>query len=160
MALSNPVTVQVHGLAELERALMQLPEAVAGKALQSAVASGINVIKRGAVNYVPVGTRPHYIGRKAKGRIAQPGNLRKRLRTLRLRESKYSSAYALTFSKLGFYGVFHEFGTSKMKATPMLRPAFDAYKEAALEAFKAKLAASIELQRKKLYEESLRGSAK
>lgn len=156
MALSDAVTVQVHGLAALEQALMQLPEAVAGKALHGAVVAGMNSIRKEAVNYIPVGNKVHYIGRKAKNRIAQPGNLKTRLRVLRLKGSKFSSTYALTFSKLGFYGMFHEFGTSKMKATPILRPAFDVKKDRALELLKERLAINIERQRKKLFEENLR----
>jgi len=156
MALTDAVSVQVHGLAELERALMQLPEAVAGKALRSALYAGTASIKKEAASLIPTGSTAHYVGRKKKGRLAQPGNLRKGLRIVRMRTGKYSAQYAITFSKLAFYGVFHEFGTNKMPAHPILRPAFDNKKEQALERIKEMLAANIERQRKKLFEESLR----
>ena len=156
MALSEAVTVQVHGLAELEKALMQLPEAVAGKALSGAIAAGMGSIRKEATGLIPVGSRAHYLGRKAKGRLVQPGHLSKQLRTRRVRSDKFSCLYALTFSKPGFYGMFHEFGTSKMAANPILRPAFDNRKDRALELIKERLAANIERQRKKLYMENLR----
>ena len=41
------------------------------------------------------------------------------------------------------YGRFHEFGTSKMAATPFLRPAFDAGKDEALRIFKAEVMKAI-----------------
>jgi len=156
MALTDAVSVQVHGLAELERALMQLPEAVAGKALNGALAAGMGSIRKEAKNLIPVGTKAHYIGKKSKGKLVQPGHLSKQLRVRKLRNEKFSSMYALSFSAAGFYGMFHEFGTANMPARPILRPAFDNKKDQALERIKERLAANIERQRKKLFEESLR----
>lgn len=156
MALTEAVTVQVHGLAELEKALMQLPDAVAGKALNGALAAGMGSIRKEAQGLIPIGSRAHYLGKKAKGRQVQPGHLSKQLRVRRVRSEKFSSLYALTFSKQGFYGMFHEFGTSKMPAQPILRPAFDNKKEHALDRIKERLAVNIERQRKKIFEENLR----
>ena len=156
MALSEAVTVQVHGLAELERALMQLPEAVAGKALNGAVSAGIASIRKEAKGMIPIGSQAHWIGKKAKGKLVQPGHLSQQLRVKRVRSQKFSTLYALTFSRAGFYGMFHEFGTAKMPARPILRPAFDQKKEAALERVKERLAANIERQRQKIYQENLR----
>ncbi len=156
MALTDPVSVEVHGLAELEKGLLALGEAAAGKALGAAMAAGMGVLRKEAQGRIPVGGVPHYIGSKAKGKLVQPGNLRKQLRTRRVRDEKYSKRTALTFSGLGFYGMFLEFGTAKMPARPILRPAFDNAKERMLEKFKERLATSIKKQAEKTYLESLR----
>ena len=156
MALSDAVTVEIHGFAALENALKQLPEAVAGKALNGALAAGMGSIKKEAAGLIPMGSKAHFIGKKAKGKLVQPGHLRKQLRVRKLRNEQFSSAYALSFSAAGFYGMFHEFGTAKMPAHPILRPAFDNKKDQALDRIKERLAANIERARKKLYEESLR----
>lgn len=158
MALTDPVSVEVHGLAELEKGLLALGEAAAGKALGAAMAAGMGVLRKEAQGRIPVGTVPHYIGRKAKGKLVQPGNLRKQLRVRRVRDEKYSKRLALTFTLRGngFYAMFLEFGTAKMPARPMLRPAFDSAKERMLEKFKERLATSIKKQAEKTYLESLR----
>lgn len=158
MALTNPVTVDVQGFSALERALLELGEAVAGKALTSALRAGTLPIRKDAQGRVPTGRVPHYIGRKAKGKLVQPGFLRTQIRVKAVRDEKYSKLMAITFSGDGFYAMFHEFGTAKMPARPILRPAFDSQKEAALTRFKERLAASIEKARQKAYEESLRAS--
>lgn len=48
-----------------------------------------------------------------------------------------------------FYGRFIEFGTSKMRAQPFMRPAFGPNVNKALEAFKARMAKGIEAAAKK-----------
>lgn len=156
MALSNPVTVEVKGLAQLEKALQEIGKAAAGKALRSALMGGMLPIRKEAQARIPIGSVPHYIGRKAKGRLVQPGNLRTQLRTKSVKDAPFSGMVALTFAGNGFYGAFLEFGTAKKSARPILRPAFDTQKDAALARFKERLAASIEKARKKALEESKR----
>ena len=51
---------------------------------------------------------------------------------------------------LAYYWRFLEFGTSKLSAKPFLRPAFEAKKDAAVDAIKAKLAEAIEKTAAKL----------
>lgn len=156
MALDNPVTIEVHGLAELEKALHEIGKAAAGKALRSALMGGMLPIRKDAQGRIPVGSVSHYIGRKGKGKLVQPGFLRTQLRAKAVKGDEFSGTVALTFSGNGFYAMFHEFGTAKMPARPILRPAFDSQKEAALARFKERLAAGIEKARKKAYEESQR----
>lgn len=158
MALDNPVTVEVNGLAELEKALQAVGQAAAGKALRSALRAGLLPIRKDAEARIPVGRVPHYVGRKAKGKLVQPGHLRTQMRAKALRDEEFSGMVALTFSGDGFYAMFHEFGTAKMPARPILRPAFDTQKDAALARFKERLAAAIEKARQKAYEESARAS--
>lgn len=152
------VTVQIHGLVELERALLQLPEEVAGKALQTAVNAGGRVIRDEVMVRAPVGTVEHWIGRKSKNKRAQPGNLRKLIRSRRMRESRYSATVAITWSGNAFYGKFKEFGTYKMKAEPFLRPAADAKGQAAVDVIKDRLARRINAAAKKLGLETARVS--
>lgn len=150
------VTVQVHGLEELERALMQLPEEVSGKALQTAVNAAGRLIKQETQDRAPVGTVSHWIGRKSKNKRAEPGNLRKYIRMQRLRNSKFSAAVAITWSGNAFYGKFLEFGTRYMKAQPFIRPAFDARSNDAVELLKKRLALRINAAAKKLGLETAR----
>lgn len=152
--MTEVVSVSVHGLDELERRLMELPEAVAGKALQTAVNAGARVIKEEAMARAPVGSVPHWIGRKAKGKRVEPGNLRRYIRNKKMRGSKFSAASAVYWSGNAFYGKFLEFGTSKMKAQPFLRAATDTKWQAAVEATKAALARRIKAAAKKLSQEA------
>lgn len=156
MALTDPVSVEVHGLAELEKGLLALGEAAAGKALSAAMAAGMGVLRKEAQGQIPVGAVPHYIGSKAKGKLVQPGNLRKQLRVRRVRDEKYSKRLALTYSGMGFYGIFIEFGVGGKKGLAPLRKAFDTSRERMLEKFKERLATSIKKQAEKTYLESLR----
>lgn len=149
MAVGNPFTVEVHGLDELERALQILGEEVAGKSLRSALRAGMKPIREAAQARIPVGSKPHYIGRKAKGKLVQPGFLQTQLRAPAVETEEFSGMIALTFSGNGFYAMFMEFGTAKMPARPILRPAFDAQKVAALGAFMKSLERAVKRAQKR-----------
>lgn len=155
MPTGNAVTVAVHGLKELEQKLAQLPEAIAYKALSGALMSAGNEIAKEAKRLAPKGSVEHYIGSKAKakGKKAEPGNLRDNIRRTKVKESKHSAEVRIGWNGHAFYGQFIEFGTAKMPARPFLRPAFDAKKEKALEVFKKRLAVLIKRQAEKLAKE-------
>lgn len=156
------MTVKVTGLKELEKALMELPKEVAQRPLRAAVNAGAKVVMDEAKNRAPQG---------------ETGNLRKAIYRTRTRRGsgtgketyvvgvrKGKMKYADTANNrrlkrvgktyqtrgLAYYWRFLEFGTSKLSARPFLRPAFEAKKDAAVDAIKAKLAEAIEKTAAKL----------
>lgn len=137
----------VTGLKELRAALLELPKGIARNTLRGAVAAGAAVVRVEAKNRAP-----QYTGSVAEGH-PPPGTLKKAVYQKQIREK--SNDQQQTFfvgvrqgkhsrqTKKGlidaFYGRFIEFGTSKMAAKPFMRPAFEAKKEAAVQAIKAYL---------------------
>ena len=91
---------------------------------------------------VPVSAKPHKSGKKTYN----PGTLRKAIyQAFADKESGQGSAkYRISWNKThAFYGRFVEFGTSKMAATPFLRPASDAARARALKAVQERMAAEV-----------------
>lgn len=119
--MADPVaTMTVTGLAELEEALMELGNSVAGKALYNALMQAAIPIQDTAIAMAPQSTKPHFRYKRAKVKkisrtgnkaldaynrslavstarrmpvreIVQPGNLRKNIARKRLKGKKYSS---------------------------------------------------------------------
>ena len=151
----------VSGLKELQAAMKELPVNIARNVLRGAVNAGATVIREEAKTRAPV-----YSGSPVKGQ-APPGTLKRALYQKQIREK--SSALLQTFfvgvrqgrsakktnkgSIDAWYARFLEFGTSKMAAKPFMRPAFEAKKEAAVQAIKdylvKRIPEEIEKARKK-----------
>lgn len=140
--MADRVTVKVAGLSELGRRLSQLASDVGGRVARAAVAAGAQTIKRQAILNAPVAT----------------GNLKRNIITKRLRKSEHGLTEAQIVTvrqgrvtakqadrglRDAFYARYVEFGTVKTPARPFLRPAFDAKKEAAVDAMRERLAARI-----------------
>lgn len=130
---------EVKGLAELSKKLKELPLKVAKNALRASVNAGAEVIRKDAMNRVPVDT----------------GKLKKSIYKKQIREK--SNTFQQTFfvgarngkkyratNKDAYYWRFLEFGTSKMPANPFLRPAFDSRKNDAVKAIGDKLKERID----------------
>ncbi len=172
--MAEPVaTLTVSGLADLEAALLELGNAVAGKILYSALMTAAIPIQDTAIAMAPQSSQPHYrykrrgkrISRRGGGQqaasqtvekvLVQPGNLRQNIVRRRLKGKKYASvpdgeAYVgVSWQGDAYYGRFLEFGTAKMAARPFLRPAFDARSGEALGIFTDKLRENIERARRR-----------
>ncbi|MBI4800634.1 MAG: HK97 gp10 family phage protein [Desulfarculus sp.] len=136
--------INLKGFAELAANLESLPVKLARKYLRQAVLAGAVVVRSAARENAPVGSMPHYVGKKKFGVLAQPGNLRK---TVVARSSRgdpwHRAVYQVGVNKRGFYGKFSEFGTSNMSARPWLRPAFDGNIQQVIEAVRKKLEAAL-----------------
>lgn len=148
-------SMKIEGLEELRKALRLLPEELQKKSLGDAVAKGASVIRDEAKRLAPVLKEP------SKHRT--PGLLRRMIRSTRgVRNGSEAAAFvsvrrlvkkALAKAKAKtkksgaeldpFYWAFIEFGTSKRKAHPFLRPAFDTQKEKAAEQIKQALAEGL-----------------
>ena len=121
--------VEISGLKELEKCLLQLPDALHQKVLNAAIREGAKEIQREARAKVPKSAKSHQVGKKGrKSYIAQvnPGHLRKNIKVRLVRASEKGQATGYVYvSFSAYYGKFVEYGTRKMSAKPFMRPAFD-----------------------------------
>ena len=147
-------TVQIKGLAELNRALAELPPRLARNVLRGSVAAGAAVIRQEAKERAP-----RYAGEVAAGH-PPPGTLKRAIYSAQARRlsSLLEQVYHVGVvsgkrakvgktksgkSKDAYYWRFVEFGTVKMAARPFLRPAFEAKKLEAVEAIRRYMAERI-----------------
>jgi HK97 gp10 family phage protein len=147
-------SVQIKGLAELNRALAELPPRVARNVLRGSVAAGAAVIRDEARVQAP-----RYEGQVA-AKHPPPGTLKRAIYSAQARRlsSLLQQVYQVGVisgkrakvgkaksgkSKDAYYWRFVEFGTVKMAARPFLRPAFEAKKMQAVEAIRAYMAERI-----------------
>ena len=145
--MADPVaTMTVSGLADLEEALQELGNAVAGKVLYNALMTAAIPIQDTAIAMAPQAVKPYYRykrrGKKVRGKAAagQPA-----AGTTTEREAYVG----VSWQGNAFYGRFLEFGTAKMAARPFLRPAFDARSGEALGIFMDRLRENIERARRR-----------
>jgi len=153
-------TIQITGLADLERRLLDFPDKLARNILGGAIRAGAVVIQREARLRAPVSDAPHVLiskrskGMKLKGKQymgtwIMPGNLRRNIKVRPAPRKNRTRAEPIEYwvyvsGKTAWYWKFVEFGTKKMSAKPFLRPAFDNQKGVALKAIRDYLAARIE----------------
>lgn len=141
-------TIQITGLAELEKRLSDLPDKIARNILAGAIRAGAVVIQKEARRKAPVSAEAHAVGKKGQKNYVeqvQPGHLKKNIK-VRLAPRKSRSVpieYWVYVSKVAWYWRFTEFGTSKMSARSFMRSAFDSQKEAATERIRKYLADRI-----------------
>ncbi len=138
------VTVKVEGLADLNRRLTQLPKAIQGRPLRTAVAAGGRVIQQEAKARVPVDT----------------GLVRDRIRVMSMRQEQRNARAEVvvgvrrveknTRRTDPFYWRFIEFGTRFKPARPFLRPALENKRTEAVDAIRERLAKRIEIEAQKL----------
>lgn len=138
------VTVKIEGLADLNRRLTQLPKAIQGRPLRTAVAAGGRVIQQEAKARVPVDT----------------GLVRDRIRVMSMRQEQRNARAEVvvgvrrveknTRRTDPFYWRFIEFGTRFKPARPFLRPALENKRTEAVDAIRERLAKRIEIEAQKL----------
>ena len=118
--------ITIKGLDNLQRKFNQLNANTQGRILENAAISGALPIQNDAVIKCPKDT----------------GNL---ARSIHTDVTERSNTRVMT--EIGTdveYAPYPEFGTSRMKAQPYLRPAFDTQKQAAINEISAALKAQIE----------------
>lgn len=101
--------------------------------VRPAAQAGAQVLYDEVLRRVPVSKKP----RKRKGRIIQPGALRSSIYQVFSQDNsdEKRSTYHVSWNRRKApHGHLVEFGTARSAATPFLRPAFDAKRDAALEA--------------------------
>ena len=116
--------------------------------LRPAAQAGIQVYYDEVKRRVPVSEKVHYT--KGKKQAYAPGNLRDAIYQAYADKdsSDRKAVYRVSWNKKkAFYGHFVEHGTSKMAAQPFLRPGYDAARNAALQAARAKLREGLQSDR-------------
>lgn len=126
---------EVEGFKELNKALKIFPENVERRILRSMAQAGGQVVVKAARENVPVKT-----GKLKKGIIRRS---KKGPKTAGRVEVSVGPSQDV------FYGMFLEFGTSKIPATPWLRPALDENRDAIIEAMRQRGLKRIEKEAEK-----------
>ncbi|MGB2081901.1 MAG: HK97-gp10 family putative phage morphogenesis protein [Psychrobacter sp.] len=149
---NNSGSFDVQGLRELEEKLEGLGNELAGKALYSALNVALTPVVKEAKQGALVASEPHKMG----GVTVQPGLLADSIRKKRVPkremvgELAQGAAVGVYIGKgrrqklYPRYWHFIENGTSKMAATPFLRPAFDNNINVMIAKFSEKLAKNID----------------
>ena len=145
--------IRIDGAKELEAVLKQLPDYIAKNVVRQALRKAAVPILEEARRTAPVGTESKGRTRlrttkKGKVTVANYGKLRGELKIITVPDSKTqaSAAVAVTVGK-AYWGVFQEFGTSRMpnpRHKGWFRRAFDSKARAALDVLGKELGAGIE----------------
>lgn len=140
-------TQNLTGFKELAEALKALGPKVAKNGLRRATSAGAAIVRNEARKRAPVDTgelkRDIMMKRE---RDARGGDTTGAVYVVYVRAGKKSRAAGKkrNVHRDSFYWKFLEFGTQKMAAKPFLRPAFEANKEAAVEAIGKSLDETIQ----------------
>lgn len=126
---------RIEGAKEVEVVLRRLPNQVRGRVLRAVAMSGARVLRDAARQNAPVES-----GTLRESIVAR-GERRAGRHEVRVKVGPLRTA---------FYGLFQEFGTSRLAARPWLRPAFEASKVEALRRIGAALGPAIERAAKRL----------
>lgn len=153
--------VKVEGLAELAKALRELPDRVAKNGLRVSVYAGAKVIRDEArlrapkateslgPNQPPPGTLKRSVIMKHIRELSGGG--RQTFYVLVRHGKKYrNQGKRGNLSQDAWYWRFLEFGTRKMAARPFLRPALESRRREAVDAIKQRLSERIEIEAKAL----------
>jgi HK97 gp10 family phage protein len=140
-------TQNLTGFDELAKKLKELGPKVAKNGLRRATSAGAAIVRNDARKRAPVdtGEMKRDIMMKRE-RDARGGDTTGAVYTVYVRSGKKSrmAGKKRDVDRDSFYWKFLEFGTAKMAAQPFLRPAFEANKEAAIEAIGKSLDETIQ----------------
>jgi HK97 gp10 family phage protein len=151
----------VAGLRDLQASLKELPKVVGRSTLRGAVNAGASVIRGEARANAPVYTGPVSEGHPPPGTLKR-SIVQKQIRelstllvqtfyvTVRKGKKYRNQGKSGNLSQDAFYATWVEWGSSKMAAVGFMRKAFEAKKEAAVQAIKDYLAKRIPLEAAKL----------
>ncbi len=154
-------TFKIEGLAELGKALRELPERVARNGLRVSVYAGAKVVRDEArarapkaaqslgPNQPPPGTLKRSVIMK---HIPELSSLTRQTFFVTVRHGKKYRKQGKkgNLSQDAWYWRFVEFGTRKMRARPFLRPALEAKRREAGQAMKDRLSERIRMEANKL----------
>jgi len=147
--VANYENISIQGFEDFKRQLAQLPGRVGRNVLRGMVNAGATVIRKEAVLRAPEYMGPISEGHPPAGtlkkavyqkQIAELSNAVQQTFFVGVRQGKKQRAVKRGKNVVNldaFYADFVEKGTSKMSARPFMRPAFEAKKEAAVEAMRA-----------------------
>lgn len=143
--------IKITGAAEIEKLLKMLPDKPARLALEAGLRAGGKVIQQEAIDRAPVlKGGPRIVMYRGKKRILVPGLLKKAIIVRKVKQGKGAVNFQIAVTKLAFYAHFVEWGTSKMRAMPFLRPAMDSKGQEAIAVMGQKIMQRIQLEARKL----------
>lgn len=137
------IELKVSGFVELELALRQLPQEIAGKVLRAALRKAGEPMAADARAAAPRSANPGphgHMGDSIKLRILRDSNS----------AADVEASLWLGPDATHFYGSFAEFGTKNQAAHPFMRPAFDRHKEEAIDILGKELWKGIDRAAKRL----------
>ena len=154
-------TFKIEGLAELGKALRELPERVARNGLRVSVYAGAKVVRDEARARAPKAEQPLGPNQPPPGtlkrsvimkHIPELSSLTRQTFFVTVRHGKKYRKQGKrgNLSQDAWYWRFVEFGTRKMRARPFLRPALEARRSEAGQAMKDRLSERIEMEASKL----------
>ena len=139
--------VKIEGLTELKAALAELSDEVATKIGVAADRKAARLMADQMVAiapYNPGGSYRSRTNKKGVRTVTDYGHLRDNIRVRRAKAKTDGKVVFTINTGNAFWGYFLEFGTVKMEARPFMRPAFDAFKGAAIDVQIAELKTGIE----------------
>lgn len=128
--------VRIEGLTELKAALAELSNEVATKIGVAADRKAANLMKDAMVAIAPYNPKGSIRSRTSKAGVVTKtdyGHLRDNIRVRRARATTDNKVVFNINTGNAFWGYFLEYGTVNMSARPFMRPAFDAFKGAAID---------------------------
>ena len=157
MADDNAGSMEVQGLAEMERKLGELNKKMVGKALFGSLGYALTPVVKEAKKRAAKADEPHQmVYPSGKAVDVDPGLLKTAIRKRRLPKNEHVGEFA-NGAVMGVYvgkgtkqkvypryWFFVEYGTSTQPATPFIRPAFDNNVELMLSRFSEKLNENID----------------
>lgn len=160
--MADSITVEIHGLQQLGRALNSIPAVFSTRIMREALHAAGEVIKVAAEATAPVRTgalkadiiTKVHVGNDLSNNyvLIGPGYERGLLKVRGIKRDRHGKVQPIvrTTDSPGVYGKFVEtghkleFGSSEVPPHPWLRPAFEASKQAAVEVFIAYVRAGLE----------------
>jgi len=138
---TRPTSVVVTGMDELLAALRELPARLEKNVIKGGLRAAAKILVVEAQRRCPVSDKKYAQQLSKKGRASyianvKPGFLRKNIRAKDVPGKAGTVKIIVGWRAKAYYGVFVEYGTSKITAQPFLRPAFDTKKQEMIDDFK------------------------
>lgn len=169
---------RVEGLAELDKALAELPKATQRNTLHRVLKKAAEPIADAMIAKAPVRTGKlrdsiaistkikNNVG-KAEYRAALKAGLGKEAAVSAMRTARRNATGEKSFAEVfvgpakgGAHGIFNEFGTVHMSPQPFVRPAWDSEQDTALEIIKSNLGDEIMKSAQRVAKRAARNAAK
>ena len=144
--MAEYMKIELLGADELNDTIKKLPKELAEKVYLQALRKGSNMVRDKAKERAPYGrdfSKRSYTKKRKGIERTELFKLRDQIKVTVTTKTDISFAIAVHIGA-AYWGMFQEFGTSKMSARPWFRPAFDETVQAALDTIGKELGKGIE----------------